>query len=466
MKRATTAIVIGGSISGLLCARVLADQFDEVRVLERDLPGERSAPRKGAPQGRHAHVWMASGLRALEELFPGLHDELVADGAVPTDLGRDVRWYVGGGYHARSEGIESLQMSRPGLETRLRDRVEQLDNVLILSATAVESLAFDAGEERVTGVFVQGFDEAMSADLVVDATGRGSRTPRWLESLGMPAPQEETVRTDLGYTTQVFQRSPLGIDGDLAVAVVPDAPGRRGGFVVAAEDNRWFVTLAGMHGDHPPTDAEGFLDFAASLPVRDIHDAIVDAKPLSEPVAFRFPANRRWRYDRLRRFPSGYLVFGDAVCSLNPIYGQGMSVVALQAIALRDCIARGGRKLAPRFFKAALQVLKTPWMMAVNNDARYPEARGRRTLRERIVAAYLRRLHVAARRVPAVAHAFLRTANLLTSPYHLLRPRVLRALFARGGSNAIPHRSLPPGPTPQFQRVLIPAHATVSQRRK
>jgi hypothetical protein len=191
------------------------------------------------------------------------------------------------------------------------------------------------------------------------------------------------------------------------------------------------VTLVGILGDHPPTDPDGFLGFARSLQSPDIHETIRDAEPLDDPVAFRFPASVRHRYERLRRLPDGLLVVGDAVCSFNPIYGQGMSVAALEALALRRHLQRGAAPQPRRFFRDLARVVDVPWDIAVGGDLVFPAVQGRRTLKVRLVNAYLARLHAAAAHDASLAGAFLRVAGLITRPESLLRPsvvlRVLRA---------------------------------------
>lgn len=418
-------------MSGLLCARVLADHFDEVRILERDEFPAIGETRKGVPQGRHAHALLASGLSVLEELFAGFTAELMAQGALKADPGRDARWFIAGGYHARATGIDGLLVSRPRLEAHVRSRVAQLPNVHIESRSSVQSLEAADGN-RVVGVRVRDADRLHSAALVVDATGRGSKTPAWLAALGFPKPEEESVRVDLGYSSRVYRRSPGDIDGDLAAVIVPHAPGRRGAVMFSMEDDRWIVTLIGMLGDHPPTDDDGFLAFARSLPAPDIYETIAQAEPLTSPTPFGFPASRRRRYDLLQRFPRDYLVFGDALCSFNPIYGQGMSVAALQAKTLQGVLASGLDDLAPRFFRAITKVWETPWSITVGGDLQYPEVEGPRTLQVKFVNWYLEHLHIAARREPALALAFQRVSNLIATPRSLLMPNVvLRVLRGR-----------------------------------
>jgi len=413
------AIVIGGSMSGMLAARVLADHFAEVVLFDRDAFPQPGENRKGVPQGQHAHALLASGRQILERYFPGFKDELYGQGALKGDYQR-VRWFDNGVYHTRFDGLEALVISRPRLEAHVRARLSALPNVRINDRRDVDTLAADAG--RVTGVKVG--DDVISADLVVDASGRGSQSPAWLEKLGFPRPPEEAVRVDLGYTTRIFQRKPDHLKGDIAVICPSAPPAKRGGVALAMEGDRWMVTLFGMLGDHPPNDDRGFLEFARSLPAPDVHEVIAQAEPLTALIPFKFPQSTRRHYESLARFPGGYLVFGDAVCSFNPIYGQGMSTAALQAAALDKCLTAGDAELAKRFFAAASKVIDAPWTMAVGGDLRYEDVDGPRTGMVKFVNWYIGKLHIAAAGDPAVARAFHRVANLLDPPPSLMQPAI------------------------------------------
>ncbi|MFL6465341.1 MAG: FAD-dependent oxidoreductase [Bryobacteraceae bacterium] len=417
-------------MAGLLAARVLADHYEQVILVERDsFPEEIGEQRRGVPQGRHAHGILASGANVLDEFFPGISDQLVQAGAVPTDIARDIRRYLAGGCLSRFESrLRGLCSSRPLLEAMVRARVKSLPNLLMCENRPVQALLATPDNRRVTGVRMG--CETLSANLVIDTTGRGSRSPQWLEAMGYQRPREDRVEIALGYTTRYFRRSPEQCNGDIVTLVAPTLEGKRGGVMLAQEDNCWIVTLFGYFGNYAPSELAGFLEFAKSLPAPYIHDVIRNAEPVGEPVSARFPASVRHRYEHLQRFPDGYLVFGDAISSFNPIYGQGMSVAALQAVELNTALQEDSDTLAPRFFARAAKVVDIPWSIAAGSDLRMPEVTGQRNAMVKFKNWYMTKLHRAAHHDRALTLAFLNVANLLVPPGSLVHPRImLRVLW-------------------------------------
>jgi 2-polyprenyl-6-methoxyphenol hydroxylase-like FAD-dependent oxidoreductase len=294
-----------------------------------------------------------------------------------------------------------------------------------------------AGKRRVTGVRVRsegGTEDVIDADLVVDATGRASRAPVWLEELGYARPVAEKVTVDVAYATRTYKLPPdvLGSDQLIMNFWTPDNPRAAG---LEKTGDRFILTAAGLLGDHPPTDPAGFDAFVASLKFPDIPDAVRDGEPLDEPVAFRYPANVRQRYERMRDFPDGFLVLGDAVCAFNPVYGQGMTSAALQANALRGLLASGQPLTWRRHFQAIAKAVDDPWTISTSNDLGFAGVTGRRTPLVRVVNAYLPRLHELGERDPEAAAAFIRVVGLLERPATMLRPGLaLRVLTRRWGS--------------------------------
>ncbi len=435
------AVVIGASIAGLLAAAALAEHVAEVVVVDRDTLPVDATPRSGAPQSRHVHGLLARGREAMEELLPGLTDELVAQGAQLGDFQEETHFLVGGRPLARgASGLLTLGVSRALLERQVRRRVEALPNVTVRDRTAVLGLVLDEGRgprpRRVVGIGVSGLDwpgtaEVLDARLVVDASGRSSRTPEWLAQSGYPQPEQEQVRIDVSYATRTFRRRPGDLDGVLAFIesvgdVVP-----RSALVVAQEDDRWIAGITGYFGDRPPTDLPGFLEFARTCE-GPLGELLAGLEPLDEGWTYRFPSNVRRRYERLRSFPAGLLVTGDALCAFDPAYGQGMTVAALEALELRgllDETVQGGRaatEVAARtFFGRAARHVDTPWMLVVGRDLELTGSPQAPPLRTRVVNRYVRALLAAATQDASLATAFLRVSHLVAAPPSLFAPAVV-----------------------------------------
>ncbi len=454
------AIVIGGSMAGLVTARVLHQHFDQVIVIDRDVLPDRAEYRQGVPQGRHAHGLLAGGLRALTQLFPTLEADLLAAGAVPGDVVNDFSWHQHGCDKLRfPSGLHGLLLSRPLLEGTIRASVRSLPRVRIAERCAVRGLLMSADLQAVTGVRLQpdGCDEyPCHADLVVDASGRSSRSPAWLAEHGYQPPSVEELEVGIGYTTRIYRRVPADLDGAIGAVVAPRPPHeRRVGFMLALEGDRWIVALGGWLGDHAPRDPEGYLSFARTLARPCIHDVIARAEPLSDAVAYAFPSNRRRRYERLERFPARYLVIGDAICSFNPIYGQGMSVAAIEALALDESLAAPQRleSLAQRFFPKAAGVVDGPWSIAAGGDLAFAGVTGPRPLGVRLANWYLGHVHRAASVDRAVCQAFFEAANLLAGPASLFHPR----LIARVMTSAWRHPEAARTRTPLRQPIATSA---------
>jgi 2-polyprenyl-6-methoxyphenol hydroxylase-like FAD-dependent oxidoreductase len=433
------AVVLGAGMSELLAARVLADAYRRVTVLERDPLPAAAEQRRGVPHGRHAHMLVPGGAQVLGELFPGLLDELVAAGAPAIGDLAEIRFAPGGHLlrlRGRPAGPTPYPASRPFLEAHLRARVRALPAVEVVDRCEATGLVTSAARDRVTGVRLLRHtaggaqaEEALDADLVLDATGRGGRTIGWLAAIGYDPPPQEQLEVHLKYATRHLRRRPGDLGGAKIVGVGAEPSRPTGMAMFAEEDDRWVVTVFGYQGHHPPTDPEGFLGFVQAVAPADVFAVLRDAEPLDDVVSYRFRANLRRRYEKLRRFPAGLLVLGDATCSLNPVYGQGMSVAALQAAALREALAGGDRDLPRRFFRAAAKPVAMAWGTMVGAELTLPQVEGPRPLPVRVLNAYARRVGVAATRDPVVAERFLRVAALQDPPPRLFRPSTARRVL-------------------------------------
>lgn len=435
------AIIVGGSMAGLGTARVLANHFDRVTLVERDELPAGTANRKGVPQGQHAHGLLPSGVRILSDYFPMLMGELVADGALRGDLTGDFLWYQYGGWKLRSDcGLNGIMVSRPHLERRVREHLLALPKVTLLQDHDGEDAVFDPGTRRVTGLRVRnrstGDTVTLDADLVVDAQGRGSPSPKRLASWGYGQVTETNVPIDVGYATAVVERRAGDLYGGTGAIIAGTAPqSTRFSAILGAEGDRWIITLAGCLRDYPPTDFSGWKEFARGLPTSDVVDLVEGRTPMGPIASYRFPANRHCHYERLGDFPAGYLVIGDAVCSFNPIYGQGMSAALAETRALDDCLAQGDGDLAKRFFREVARIVASPWAIATGEDYRYPAVEGRRPPGFIFVSRYMERAHRAATKDPVVLKRFFEVASLLEPPPAMMAPGIAwRVLLGGGGA--------------------------------
>lgn len=426
------ALLLGGSMAALLTARVLSEHFKQVVLVDRDELTGVTGPRRGVPHGRHAHGLLGRGQQIFEAQFPGLQAEMRAAGVEPGDVNADIRWYFNGKRLKPGRvGLVSIPATRPVLEFHLRGRIQAIANVTIRERHDILGIVSTPDGQRITGARVRaqdtGAEELIEADLVVDCTGRGSRTPAWLEELGYERPGEDRVKIGLAYTTRHYQlhNDPFGSDIAIIPVATPAIP--RGAFFykLPGDGSRIELSLTGILGDHPPTDPAGFEQFARSLPVPDIYTAIKDAEPIDEPVMHQFPASVRRRYERLTNFPEGYLLLGDSVCSFNPVYGQGMTAAALESLTLQRHLRSGAVPSALRFFRDIARDIDAPWDVSAGADLGYAGVEGRRTPKVLIANAYMSRLQRAAVHDSSLTNAFLRTAALVDPPQRLFRPSTL-----------------------------------------
>ncbi|NOJ48199.1 FAD-dependent oxidoreductase [Bradyrhizobium archetypum] len=377
------AVVIGAGMAGLTAAQAISRHFGKVTVLERDVLPAEAAPRSGTPQCQHAHMLLAGGLQALQNLFPGFENDLAEAGAVKIRTGKDIRLERPGfdPFPIRDLGFDIFCMSRPLLETLTRRRVQKTPNVTICVRSRVTALVASRDAKRIRAVRYDDEDgrcATLDADLVVEASGRCGLTLQLLEELSLQKPEETEIGIDQAYASTIVERPLDHNEGWLGNIVLPSAPASsRGAFLFPIEKRRWLLSIGGNHGDVPPGDRAGFMDFVRSLRTPTIHDAVSDARPLTDIVRYQMPCSIRRHFERLETFPAGLLVTGDALCRFNPVFGQGMRVAAQEAVILDRLLAKDVpmERLAREFFAAIQDTIATPWGVAVT-DFVYPATRG------------------------------------------------------------------------------------------
>jgi len=443
VQRESHAIIIGGSLAGLLASRVLAKHFDRVSIVERDFFPEQPAPRPGIPQSRHLHILLNRGKIILEELFPGLENELVAAGS-PRLNPKSIGWFSPAGWAPQfSPDINDLIMfSRDLLDWQIRRRLAENTNVHFLEGGTVTGFLANASRTEIAGISVRFRDrhnpgnihaENLYADLVVDAGGKISKTPQWLKSLGWEPPQETVINAFVGYASRIYKcRGKLS---DTApVFVSPGPPFRtRGGAIFPIEGNRWLVGFAGGDRDYPPTDEAGFLEFARSLPTPTIYHAIKDAEAITPIYSYRGTENRLRHYDRLPRYPENLIIIGHAVCAFNPVYGQGMTVAALDAQMLDRCLQKQRERypkgdltgFARQFQEKLAKLHNIPWTFAISQDSRYRGSTGAKlNLATRLTIDYMDLVLKVLVGDAKVCQAFLEVLHMIESPAVLFNPSI------------------------------------------
>lgn len=464
------ALVIGGSLAGLMAARVLTDFFERVTIIERDRYPAEPVPRKGTPQTRHVHVLMARGRMILEDFFPGLQDEMIRAGALALDSTADLAMLTPAGWGRRfASDLAMLAFTRDFLDWHVRRRLAASPRVRFLEEAEVSGLLSAGAGGGVAGAAVRWRDHAFTeinhaqllpADLVVDASGRGSQAPQWLAALGYEPPPETVINGFIGYASRLYRR-PASFAGDWKCLLIQAAPPERtrAGLVFPVEGDRWLVSLCGGDRDYPPVDEAGFADFARRLASPMLYQAIKDAEPLSPIHSFRATENRLRHYERLPRFPQNFLVLGDAACAFNPVYAQGMSTAAIGALTLAQTLrehksARRFDRLAQKFQKKLAQVNSAPWVLATGEDYRYRGAvGGSPNLTTRLMHRYMDQVVRLSTTNVAVRRRLMEVFHMLRQPDALFHPGVVLRVLGQAVK-----RTLVPGAPAQ------PTRATMAER--
>jgi 2-polyprenyl-6-methoxyphenol hydroxylase-like FAD-dependent oxidoreductase len=432
------AIVIGGSIAGLLAARVLLDRFAEVILIEKDDITELLKARPGVVQSQHVHVLLTQGQRLLEQLFPGLAQELSAAGAPTVEWTADWLMFGTSKWTPRyPSDLSGRTCSRTLLEGLIRQRLSAYPNLTILTGCQVKGLLSAKDPTRVTGVKLHWHSptatavDSLNAALVVDASGRNSALPDYLVQMGCEAPPETTINAFLGYASRWYQRPEnLEVDWQGITISAVEGVSSRGGVLYPIEGDRWIITLGGVGRDYPPTDEAGFLEFARSLRVPMLYDLLKDAQPLSPVYSYRRTENRWRHYEQLKSLPDGIVAIGDAVCTFNPVYGQGMTTAALGAIALDRCLQQAHptklNDFPLRFHRQLARILQAPWLMATGEDSRWSTTEGAKPKwSDRFVQKYVDRVSLLMQDSPVVSKVFAEVVHMVKPPTALFAPNIL-----------------------------------------
>lgn len=441
------AIVIGGSMAGLLTARVLTDYFTEVIVVERDRLPREPQPRRGVPQSTQPHILLTKGYRILSELFGSdFSAELLQKGALTIDWGREFYSFNEAGWFANTSepsDLTSITCSRPLLEYTVRQQLLKNTQIKFWEEHRVTGLIYDHAEHRVKGIITSSSssrdEKNLIAQLIVDCSGRSSPTPRWLEDVGITAPPETVVNPNLGYATRRY-REPKNFQAPWKVMLINHCPPEhtRLGYLARIEGGEWIATLGGYEKDFPPIDDRGFLDFARSLRHPDFYQAISQAEPTSPIYAYRATTNRLRHFEKID-LPNGFIVLGDAVCSLCPVYGQGMTVSALAATVLQRWLSRAQKSFLPRklsstsFQKDLAKSNSLHWNLATTQDSRFLKTKGRvnPTFLDGLFLPYIQRLQERATYDPEVYISFMEIGHSLKSPSSFFSPNLLWRAFTK-----------------------------------
>ncbi len=432
------AIVLGCSLSGLLTAKVLSKHYQKVTIIEKDKVNNIPESRKGQPQTQHVHALVKSGLSILEEYFPDIKKDLVASGAVEMDLGDSSIFYSYGGLRERSNSdIDIVTMSRQLLEFLIRRYTLNISNIVLLDQMVFEKLNLTEDKQKIKGVSIRDTKNNMSfhtdGDLIIDTTGRGSRTPKLLDLIGFKAPENSTVKINVSYHSRIYKRDINDPRSDKIIVLKAEPPLEKvDAMLLPIEDDRWMLTIAGWHKTNPiPNSEKELLMMFKSWPHLDFYDILSNSTPVSEFITYKFPQSLRRHYEKLDEFPLGYLVLGDAVCSLNPVYGHGMTSAAFQAKELDKLLEKHipENKLAKIYFKKISKIIDQCWLISTIEDFRYPETIGKRPKGIKLINRYMTRVHRVSIHNTLVRNTFLEVASLLKTPKTLFYPRVLWKLI-------------------------------------
>ena len=431
------AIVIGGGIAGLLAARVLFTHFKQVMILEKDVYSNKPGPRNGIPQSSHIHILLMKGKQILTELFPKLEANLIAKGAHKIDLLADVKYQLATGVAMRfKSGMDTIACTRPLLECEIRNELlAQSQNIKIIDNARVVNLIKNPNDNKIVGVNAISNNAAQDfyGELIVDASGRKSETIQWLEKIGFGRPKEIRINSFIGYATQKY-KFPENLNLDWKSFIVPTNPptNPRMAVIYPVEDNEFMLGLLGIGKTYPPTDAEGFLEFAKQIGIDDVKKTIENSEPVSSIFGYRETGSRKYLYEKMKVWPENFISLGDSVCAFNPIYGQGISVAAMCAKTLGECLKSDGKTktlekgFAKRFQKRIAKVNSFPWLLGTIEDLRWSTTEGPRpNLVTKLMQKYVNEVMLLGPQSAIATRSFFTVLHMLKSPLVLFHPRVI-----------------------------------------
>ncbi|MGE6598787.1 FAD-dependent oxidoreductase [Bacillus sp. NH11B] len=431
------AIVIGGSMAGKFAAKALSTSFKEVIILEVGEKWDGKASRKRVPQSNHPHVLLKGGEKAIEELFPTITNELIEAGSIINNFTRDLKWHQFGLWKQPFIGeVHMIQQSRSLLEWHIQKRIDQISNITIKYETLVKGLLVDGKLNKVCGVKVKyleaGMQEEVYADIVIDASGFGSKSIEWLREYEIEV-KEEKVRIDLFYATKMFklkENEELDCCNMLMSPSFPENP--YGVLIQTIEDNRYFVTFSGYANEKAPQTDDEFYDFAENLSIPNVTKFLNKAEGITDIKTYKIPYQVRRRFDLVSNVPEGLLVVGDAQCRFDPVFGQGVSVAAMESHQLQ-LLLQGRKQLdktfTQQFYKKAANIIETPWDMTTTEISRHPQLKRELTTKQKFQLWYTKQIYRLSASDSDVYIRLVRVMNLIRSPFHLFHPKVLLAVL-------------------------------------
>jgi 2-polyprenyl-6-methoxyphenol hydroxylase-like FAD-dependent oxidoreductase len=426
------AIVIGGSIAGLLAARVLSDYFEEVVLIEKDRYSEDDKVRNGTPQANHIHLLLVRGKEILLEYFPDLERDLMENGANKIDFLNDGRFYLPSGWAQRFEsGVVTFTCTRTLLENSIRHQVQKISKIKIQDGVVITSFVSE-GANKISLKTIT--NETIHADLIVDCTGRNTRTPDWLESIDYPKLTDTRVNSYVGYATRRYI-PPKNVKREWKMLSILSNPttNPRLGAIYPIENGKWLVFLSGIGKVYPPIEEDGYLEFAKSLENNELYDAMKDAVPDSDIYGYRVQGSRRYHYESMSRWPENFIVLGDAVAVFNPFYGQGITSAALGAKVLDSMLGKQNldKNFTKKFQKRLAKAISLPWILGTSEDLRWPTTTGKKpNAITKMVQNHAQRVLLLGPKSKLATKSFLQMMHMVSSPVIIFHPVILLQLIA------------------------------------